>query len=60
MYNVCRAWSAHLAPSGTPIHFIADDAGTFVSAIGLAFDGTHLLGGTRAKVRSINSSNIDQ
>ncbi|KJA22703.1 hypothetical protein HYPSUDRAFT_647822 [Hypholoma sublateritium FD-334 SS-4] len=46
---VMKAWKAHLAPEGTPIHFIADDQGAFVRALGLAFDATPLLGGLRSK-----------
>ncbi|OCH92917.1 Redoxin [Obba rivulosa] len=44
-----KAWKKTLAPAGTPIHFIADDKGIFVGALGLLFDATQLLGGPRAK-----------
>ncbi|KAF9476288.1 peroxiredoxin [Pholiota conissans] len=33
----------------SPIHFIADDKGTFVGSLGLAFDASALLGGPRSK-----------
>ncbi|CAA7263795.1 unnamed protein product [Cyclocybe aegerita] len=43
------AWKEKLAPSGTPIHFIADDKGAFVGSLGLIFDASGLLGGPRSK-----------
>ncbi|TFK51496.1 Redoxin-domain-containing protein [Heliocybe sulcata] len=46
---VVKAWKDELAPSGTPIKFIADDAGTFTSKIGLLFDASPLLGAPRSK-----------
>ncbi|KAK0186990.1 hypothetical protein F5146DRAFT_1104978 [Armillaria mellea] len=33
-----NGWKEKLAPNGTPIHFLADDQGTFTSATGLIFD----------------------
>ncbi|KAK7696373.1 hypothetical protein QCA50_001027 [Cerrena zonata] len=44
-----KAWKEHLAPGGTPIHFIADDKGAFVGSLGLLFDASVLLGGPRSK-----------
>ncbi|KAF8152353.1 Redoxin [Crassisporium funariophilum] len=46
---VMKAWKAHLAPNGTPIHFIADDKGAFVGSLGLIFDASPLLGSPRSK-----------
>jgi len=46
---VMNAWKDKLAPEGTPIHFVADDQGAFVSALGLVMDATALLGGPRSK-----------
>jgi peroxiredoxin len=46
---VVKAWKEKLAPKGTPIHFVADDQGRFVSALGLLFDATPLLGAPRSK-----------
>ncbi|KAF9523029.1 Redoxin [Crepidotus variabilis] len=46
---VTKAWKEKLAPNGTPIHFIADDKSAFVSALGLVFDASPLLGGPRSK-----------
>jgi len=46
---VTKAWKEKLAPNGTPIHFIADDKGTFVSSLGLNFDASGLLGSPRSK-----------
>ncbi|KIY51971.1 Redoxin [Fistulina hepatica ATCC 64428] len=46
---VMQAWKEKLAPEGTPVRFIADDQGLFVSSLGLVFDATPLLGGPRSK-----------
>ncbi|KIM37403.1 hypothetical protein M413DRAFT_448471 [Hebeloma cylindrosporum] len=46
---VMKAWKNSLAPNGTPIHFIADDKGAFVSSLGLIFDASPLLGNPRSK-----------
>jgi 2-Cys peroxiredoxin 5 len=46
---VMKAWKEKLAPNGTPIHFIADDKGAFVTALGLIFDASPLLGSPRSK-----------
>ncbi|KAJ6510416.1 Redoxin [Mycena sanguinolenta] len=46
---VLKAWKENLAPQGTPVRFIADDAGALASALGLAFDASPLLGNVRAK-----------
>ncbi|KAH9840756.1 Redoxin [Rhodofomes roseus] len=44
-----KAWKEQLAPGGTPIHFIADDKGAFVGALGMLFDASELLGAPRSK-----------
>ncbi|CCL98453.1 uncharacterized protein FIBRA_00451 [Fibroporia radiculosa] len=44
-----KAWKEQLASDGTPIHFIADDKGAFVGAMGLLFDASEVLGAPRAK-----------
>ncbi|KAG8903737.1 hypothetical protein FRB99_002828 [Tulasnella sp. 403] len=54
---VVNAWKEKLAPQGTPIHFVADDQGQFVSALGLVFDATPLLGGPRSKRFAIVAEN---
>ncbi|KAJ7216953.1 Redoxin [Mycena haematopus] len=46
---VLKAWKENLAPEGTPVRFIADDAGAFSAALGLIFDATPLLGNVRSK-----------
>ncbi|KAJ3480351.1 hypothetical protein NLI96_g8408 [Meripilus lineatus] len=46
---VMKAWKEQLAPSGTPIRFIADDKGAFVGALGMLFDASALLGAPRSK-----------
>jgi len=46
---VIKAWKQSLAPNGTDIHFIADDKGAFVGALGMSFDASALLGGSRSK-----------
>ncbi|KAG8927186.1 hypothetical protein FRC02_008413 [Tulasnella sp. 418] len=46
---VTKAWKQKLAPEGTPVHFLADDQGEFITNLGLLFDGTDLLGGPRSK-----------
>ncbi|PSS29882.1 hypothetical protein PHLCEN_2v2613 [Hermanssonia centrifuga] len=46
---VMKAWKDQLAPGGTPIHFIADDKGAFVGALGLLFDASERLGSPRSK-----------
>ncbi|KAK0489757.1 hypothetical protein EDD18DRAFT_568311 [Armillaria luteobubalina] len=38
--SVVSGWKEKLAPNGTPIHFLADDQGTFTSAAGLISDAT--------------------
>jgi len=53
-----RAWKEKLGAGSSKIHFIADDAGEFTTALGLLFDATGLLGGPRAKVRSPFPSSI--
>ncbi|KAG6875991.1 hypothetical protein C0992_001523 [Termitomyces sp. T32_za158] len=45
---VTKAWKENLAPNGSSVHFIADDTAAFSQSIGLAFDATPILGGTRA------------
>ncbi|EMD35799.1 hypothetical protein CERSUDRAFT_26200, partial [Gelatoporia subvermispora B] len=44
-----KAWKEQLAPAGTPVHFVADDKGAFVGALGMLFDASPLLGGPRSK-----------
>merc|ERR1712093_511707 len=45
---VMEAWKEKLgAASESNIHFLADDAGKFVAALGLSFDATGLLGNHR-------------
>ncbi|KAG5643747.1 hypothetical protein DXG03_009681 [Asterophora parasitica] len=44
-----RAWKDNLAPSGSNVHFIADDNAAFANSVGLAFDATPVLGGHRSK-----------
>ncbi|EPS93085.1 hypothetical protein FOMPIDRAFT_1026636 [Fomitopsis schrenkii] len=44
-----KAWKDQLAPGGTPIHFIADDKGSFAGALGMLFDASERLGGPRSK-----------
>ncbi|TCD71110.1 hypothetical protein EIP91_000204 [Steccherinum ochraceum] len=46
---VMQAWKDHLASSGTPVRFIADDTGSFIGSMGLLFDPSEKLGGPRAK-----------
>ncbi|KZT20714.1 Redoxin-domain-containing protein [Neolentinus lepideus HHB14362 ss-1] len=46
---VMKAWKDELAPSGTPVKFIADDTGNFTSKVGLLFDASPLLGAPRSK-----------
>ncbi|KAI8977861.1 Redoxin [Trametes punicea] len=46
---VMKAWKQQLAPGGTPVHFIADDQGAFVGALGMLFDASELLGAPRSK-----------
>ncbi|KAF7293198.1 Peroxiredoxin [Mycena chlorophos] len=46
---VLQAWKENLAPEGTPIRFISDDAGAFSKSLGLQFDATPLLGSVRSK-----------
>ncbi|KAH9946572.1 Redoxin [Amylocystis lapponica] len=46
---VMKAWKEKLAPSGTPVHFVADDKGAFTGALGLIFDASPMLGAPRAK-----------
>ncbi|KAI0665483.1 Redoxin [Trametes maxima] len=46
---VMKAWKQQLAPEGTPIHFIADDQGAFIGALGMLFDASPLLGAPRSK-----------
>ncbi|KZT67560.1 peroxiredoxin [Daedalea quercina L-15889] len=46
---VLKAWKEQLAPGGTPIHFIADDKGAFVGALGMLFDASERLGAPRSK-----------
>ncbi|KAI9059369.1 Redoxin [Trametes sanguinea] len=48
---VMKAWKEQLAPEGTPagVHFIADDQGAFVGALGMLFDASPLLGAPRSK-----------
>ncbi|KAI0819695.1 Redoxin [Trametes gibbosa] len=46
---VMKAWKEQLAPEGTPIHFIADDQGAFIGALGMLFDASALLGAPRSK-----------
>ncbi|KAI0328929.1 Redoxin [Cubamyces sp. BRFM 1775] len=46
---VMKAWKKQLAPEGTPVHFIADDQGAFVGALGMLFDASPLLGAPRSK-----------
>jgi len=46
---VMKAWKEKLAPDGTPIHFIADDKGAFVGALGMLFDASEKLGAPRSK-----------
>ncbi|KAF8170715.1 Redoxin [Mycena galopus ATCC 62051] len=46
---VLKAWKENLAPEGTPVRFISDDAGAFSTALGLLFDASPLLGNPRSK-----------
>ncbi|KAI0067522.1 Redoxin [Artomyces pyxidatus] len=46
---VVSAWRDSLAPDGTPVRFIADDQGAFVSSLGLLEDTTAVLGTPRAR-----------
>ncbi|KAJ3528703.1 hypothetical protein NMY22_g5730 [Coprinellus aureogranulatus] len=46
---VTKAWKEKLAPTGTDIHFIADDQGEFIAELGFLFDASGLLGGPRSK-----------
>ncbi|KAK0444992.1 Redoxin [Desarmillaria tabescens] len=57
---VMNGWKEKLAPNGTPIHFLADDQGTFTSETGLIFDATPLLGGPRSKryVMIVNDNHV--
>ncbi|KAK0200460.1 Redoxin [Desarmillaria ectypa] len=57
---VMNGWKEKLAPNGTPIHFLADDQGTFTGATGLVFDATPLLGGPRSKryVMIVNNNHV--
>jgi len=54
---VMKAWKDNLAKNGTPIHFIADDTGDFVSKLGLVFNAQEVLGGPRAKRFAIVADN---
>ncbi|KAJ3989214.1 Redoxin-domain-containing protein [Lentinula detonsa] len=44
-----KAWKEQLAPTGTGVRFMADDKGTFTSALGLMFDATPKFGAPRSK-----------
>jgi len=44
-----KAWKEKLASEGTPVHFVADDKGAFVGALGMLFDASELLGAPRSK-----------
>ncbi|KAI0309501.1 Redoxin [Amylostereum chailletii] len=46
---VVKAWKKNLAPEDTPVRFLADDQGSFASALGLVMDATAHLGAPRAK-----------
>ncbi|KZV65729.1 Redoxin [Peniophora sp. CONT] len=46
---VVGAWAKTLAPTDTPVKFIADDSGAFVSGLGLVQDSQELVGGPRSK-----------
>ncbi|KZT01681.1 Redoxin [Laetiporus sulphureus 93-53] len=47
---VLKAWKDSMTDgAGTPIHFIADDKGAFVGALGMLFDATERLGAPRSK-----------
>ncbi|THU98543.1 Redoxin, partial [Dendrothele bispora CBS 962.96] len=46
---VMKAWKEKLAPTGTPVRFIADDKGSLVSSLGLLFDASNFFGAPRAK-----------
>ena len=39
------------SPLSSAIHFIADDQGAFIGALGMLFDASGLLGAPRSKVR---------
>ncbi|KAF5350879.1 hypothetical protein D9758_010483 [Tetrapyrgos nigripes] len=39
-----KAWKENLAPNGTPVRFLVDDTGAWVTSLGLLFDATPLLG----------------
>jgi len=54
---VVNAWKDKLAPEGTRIHFVADDQGNFVGALGLVLDASALLGGPRSKRFAIVAEN---
>jgi len=45
---VMKAWKEKFGKD-SPIHFIADDKGAFVTSLGLIFDASGLLGGPRSK-----------
>ncbi|KAI0631600.1 Redoxin [Trametes polyzona] len=45
---VMKAWKEQLGPD-SPVHFIADDQGAFVGALGMLFDASALLGAPRSK-----------
>ncbi|KAK7460580.1 hypothetical protein VKT23_009301 [Stygiomarasmius scandens] len=46
---VMKAWKEKLAPTGSPVHFLADDKGALVTSLGLLFDATGFFGAPRAK-----------
>ncbi|KAJ7730875.1 Redoxin, partial [Mycena maculata] len=46
---VLKSWKESLAPGGTAVRFISDDGGAFITALGLLFDVTPVLGGVRSK-----------
>ncbi|KAG6816065.1 hypothetical protein H0H87_008897 [Tephrocybe sp. NHM501043] len=45
---VTKAWKENLAPKGSAVHFIADDNAAFTKSLGLDFDATPVLGGSRS------------
>ncbi|KAG6839098.1 hypothetical protein C0991_005818 [Blastosporella zonata] len=56
---VTKAWKENLAPKGSPVHFIADDTAAFAKSVGLSFDATPLLGGSRS-LRYVIVTNDDK
>jgi peroxiredoxin len=47
---VMEAWKEKLgAADSAKVHFLADDAGKFTSAIGMSFDAGPILGNARSK-----------